>query len=911
MGASRATERSKGTPEVAARPAVEKVEVPDPLLQLQRCAGNAATGLVVQRVGEGAAGVAPDLAGRIRSSLGHGAPLPDVARRRLEGGLGADLSGVRVHTDGEADRLSRAVRAEAFTTGNDLFFRSGQFAPSSSSGFEMLAHEAAHVVQQRSGPVASSDIGGGLALSHPSDSHERAASSAARQVVSGGHAHVKAGQAPAATVSRSASSGPLTIQRHSSWEHMLIGELKPEELATLGAAYDVNAKYPDAMIEVGKAKIKASDVSHVIQQEINRLKQFQASPLRGAAGDVKTEQARLVEQERQGRARKARDAEENPFASVLAYKEEYNKAWDLKLVAIPCKGYQSYLVTYGELNTMADFFGSVSEMTNFDAKFLDRLIRGVRQSALQQLVKVYMQLNNVKRKEAKQSLGLGSTRFKSAKGKDDAIKMGNGVMDELMLMGSIPLFSRRRVKPLVGKDKRTGYSATLGRNACHFAPESWHSWAEHHEKGLRFADQAHQAEEQNLTKEAEVLANEALLANGFGDHYLQDSYAGGHLINKTQIMAFYAKWLDKQPTMVDFHKNKNWRKVQDMAYGQSGLTAASQYDKGGVGKNRTIQGQQVSSAQSPQAVTNMKGLDWKGKAEALGLELPPSVRPDSASYKLLVAWQTTTANRTFFKQRTMTVKDLKKMATTTGISDQDFQVALSDLIYDGIVRRDSYDVDQRVGTKQDIVDKLKPGTKVTLREAYVPKDTAKFKNAVADPTGQQHADMTMGVVYNEYLEYMNSSFLQKATNALHNHFCENGLKVSSKADEEVFKVYGDDNMIKQGSSKGLIHSGTTAAMSRDAIIAAIEHGRDGVPDALSTQSIAERFPTYVHDKSSGGNKILLSEWHNAGTLQAFCESSIFPQMGKGWGVITSKFAPGVMGSTLGKIDDRPDKRELF
>jgi Domain of unknown function (DUF4157) len=62
--------------------------------------------------------------------------------------MGADLSGVRVHTGDRADRLSRSMQAAAFTTGSDIFFRSGAYQPESRSGRELLAHELTHVVQQ-------------------------------------------------------------------------------------------------------------------------------------------------------------------------------------------------------------------------------------------------------------------------------------------------------------------------------------------------------------------------------------------------------------------------------------------------------------------------------------------------------------------------------------------------------------------------------------------------------------------------------------------------------------------------------------------------------------------------------------------------------------------------------------------
>ncbi|THF67910.1 DUF4157 domain-containing protein [Deinococcus sp. Arct2-2] len=90
---------------------------------------------------------------RIGAKRGGGQPLPEAVRRHLEQGLNHDLSAVRIHEDAEADNLAKSVQAVAFTTGTDIFFRSGQFNPNTRSGLELLAHEVTHTVQQSKGHV--------------------------------------------------------------------------------------------------------------------------------------------------------------------------------------------------------------------------------------------------------------------------------------------------------------------------------------------------------------------------------------------------------------------------------------------------------------------------------------------------------------------------------------------------------------------------------------------------------------------------------------------------------------------------------------------------------------------------------------------------------------------------------------
>jgi hypothetical protein len=156
----------------------------------------------VQRQEEGSLGE------RISAAAGGGRPLEQGVQRRLEAGLGADLSGVRVHADGEADHLSRAVQAVAFTTGSHMFFRAGTYNPSTPQGLHLVAHEAAHTVQQARGPVSGRPWPGGVSVSDPGDRFERAAETAARQVT-----------AAAQPVQRTTASGvvtpskPMYIQR--------------------------------------------------------------------------------------------------------------------------------------------------------------------------------------------------------------------------------------------------------------------------------------------------------------------------------------------------------------------------------------------------------------------------------------------------------------------------------------------------------------------------------------------------------------------------------------------------------------------------------------------------------------------------------------------------------------------------
>ena len=96
--------------------------------------------------------------GAVTQLLGVGAPLPDHMRAEMGERFGVDFADVRVHDDVRAHASAVALGAEAYTHGSDIVFSSGRFAPDSLQGKQLLAHELAHVVQQRRGGAAPQPI---------------------------------------------------------------------------------------------------------------------------------------------------------------------------------------------------------------------------------------------------------------------------------------------------------------------------------------------------------------------------------------------------------------------------------------------------------------------------------------------------------------------------------------------------------------------------------------------------------------------------------------------------------------------------------------------------------------------------------------------------------------------------------
>lgn len=108
----------------------------------------------------GGESIGPDLESSIHGARGKGFSLSEMVRQPMERAFGIDFSSVRLHTDAQADRLNRSIQARAFTTGQDIFLRDGEYQPGSFEGQRLLAHELTHVVQQNRGALQRTQMQG-------------------------------------------------------------------------------------------------------------------------------------------------------------------------------------------------------------------------------------------------------------------------------------------------------------------------------------------------------------------------------------------------------------------------------------------------------------------------------------------------------------------------------------------------------------------------------------------------------------------------------------------------------------------------------------------------------------------------------------------------------------------------------
>lgn len=187
--------------------------------RMQRTLGNAAVQRVLaQRSGGGPMEIDDETAAAINSERGSGQSLDTHIAGKAGAVMGQDFGGVNVHTDSQADSLSRALGATAFTTGNDVFFQSGAYQPTTSEGQHLISHELTHVVQQGASAPA---VQGKMTVNDPHDQYEAEADAVANQVMNFPEEAAPAG--------RHEEEGEIVRRQEEEEEEMMMASRQEEE----------------------------------------------------------------------------------------------------------------------------------------------------------------------------------------------------------------------------------------------------------------------------------------------------------------------------------------------------------------------------------------------------------------------------------------------------------------------------------------------------------------------------------------------------------------------------------------------------------------------------------------------------------------------------------------------------------
>jgi hypothetical protein len=177
-------------------------------------------------------------------------PLDPGVRSQMESAFGEGFGDVRVHAGKQAGEVAGELDALAFTRGRDIYFKEGEYNPSTHEGQELLAHELAHVVQQRGGSSAR-----GASVGPAGDTFEQEADEVAAAVMRGERAHVEKRSA-ASDVQRqqqakAAAPQPQTI---TAWPPMLLDPNKTQQ-----------QRFPDFSVQLHLASVEGAnfDTLHV------------------------------------------------------------------------------------------------------------------------------------------------------------------------------------------------------------------------------------------------------------------------------------------------------------------------------------------------------------------------------------------------------------------------------------------------------------------------------------------------------------------------------------------------------------------------------------------------------------------------------------------------------------------------
>ncbi|HSL70529.1 MAG TPA: DUF4157 domain-containing protein, partial [Longimicrobiales bacterium] len=110
-----------------------------------------------------------------------GVPLDSGSRHLFERTWHQDFAHVRVHAAADDAKRCARLGAEAFTSGEHLFFGAQRYRPDTVAGRELIGHELWHVLQQRvaRGPRSLLDV--------PRDHHELEAARNSTEAVAGRH----------------------------------------------------------------------------------------------------------------------------------------------------------------------------------------------------------------------------------------------------------------------------------------------------------------------------------------------------------------------------------------------------------------------------------------------------------------------------------------------------------------------------------------------------------------------------------------------------------------------------------------------------------------------------------------------------------------------------------------------------
>ena len=412
-------------------------------------------------------------------------------RGQMESAFGTSFGDVKAHTGPAAAHANRTIGAEAYTAGDHVAFASASPTPG------VVAHELAHVVQQRAGDGPAGGVG------RAGDRHELEAHSAAHAVERGettdlARRHNVEGGA--------AALGHGVVQRYESGEHAILGV--GAQYPFLAADGDITLPngcraFAGEMVAFGDFYSDVKQLAEMPRQESEALVGFcrldalwtqakkiaaQAKPDQHAPGSTPANPAPAPGQSSPGVTASKGDHERLEVGSHNVGPE----VWDVDRGGKKLSEWRKAL--HAQFGPAWQFFGiTVPEATEPPGNYI-------------------AMMTTIGRRRFR---GHNDTLFdpgKSSPARDDK----KAVTHDPAKMGG-------------------DYLDLASQNVSHFAPESWETWKDHHARACK-KGQSSDAKEKSL----------AIIEDMMGSHYLTDRFSSGHTINKAELMQYATNMMLKQ-----------------------------------------------------------------------------------------------------------------------------------------------------------------------------------------------------------------------------------------------------------------------------------------------------------------------------------------------------------------------------
>jgi hypothetical protein len=433
-------------------------------------------------------GILAEFSSRIEADGDRGQRVSRVLRRRLEHSIGRSVPEVTIHTDAWANRLVASLDADAVCIADRIYFKSPSVDFETDRDLRLLGHEMSHAA---SAPTSLRN----RRLVLEDDPWVETNADTAGALTVAGRVCTTAVPAP------STLPGTLTVRRHASWEHRILGDVATADLHAI--ANNLPAR------------------QQVLQDLRDFLFMWHQNPQSVTQKNI---------------------TDRYPYIRTLQLQRS------------------GLLVTYGELNTLPDYLADSIAMDALPANILLPILQAVRQEGYN---KVQGLLNSSDTAQFQGSV---------------AMNTGWNVLDLLLETQALDDLTAN-----VGPSGTNHYTGLVGRNACHFAPYSWYRWQASYTVARSLAQQAWSSSDPRQKGE---LTRKAWVNLGYADHFLEDSFAAGHLINKTLIMQWFVEWVADTSTI----RVADWDYVKRMtSTNQPGPAAFGLYDTANPGVVRDPQ----------------------------------------------------------------------------------------------------------------------------------------------------------------------------------------------------------------------------------------------------------------------------------------------------------------------------------